>query len=862
MPVIEGFDTEFLAAVLSSESIQSQVEAGNFSQAVANSALGIQAATPAMTTEEVADVVTAVTASIKSGIEDSINDGIVPAFGVLDGITEKIRDIIQASLDPIFALIERLTDAVSGVVGDTISAVQDSVASVGFKVIEGISTLLQQTREIADRLESSILDPIQKTLQTALDLIRDITSKVQEIVADLVAPIKATTDSILDSVQGFASAIREALPAFGTQILDGLTNPVGLLTEGIKDAAGSILNAFFGDIAEEAVTRIEPLIKMFEDELSVNPELRKITAPGILPVAAIGGLMAGFALPMILSSVASTALSPFAEKMRQKMNSLVRPALMNGTDVIQAWQREFASEGLKDAVLDRQGFPDDQQQVLINLLKTRPGTMDIVDYWRRELFSDAEANTELRNLGWDDRYIDIIREAAFPPPGVQDLIRMAVREVFSPEVAEAFGQFEEIPPQYLIWAKRIGLSEEWARNYWAAHWVLPSVQQGFQMLHRQIITESDLERLFVALDVMPFWREPLKQIAFRPFTRVDVRRMFSLNILDRAGVLRAYSDLGFDPEKAENMTEFTVRWVESTRKVEKDRERDLTKGDIIGLFNDGLLNEQDAKALLEQMGFDPDESELLIRREVLQELRRDRKADISLVVDQAKIKVLTFEEAQDRLNGLDLTRKELEKALVDVRRATTERIRLPSKADIDNWRELQLISPSQYITELDNLGFPAKYVALFSEAIQLEEAQDLLAAEERAAKTAEPRSITKGQLDSLLRTDIIDTQQYRNGLSVLRFAEPAIDNFVTAITVQIEEVRLDAEARLARGEDAAEKEKLLGRVLLGKLLLKEIINLDAYEEGLTQLGFSTESVALLIELIAGKLEELKAEAEE
>jgi len=599
---------------------------------------------------------------------------------------------------------------------------------------------------------------------------------------------------------------------------------------------------------------------MFEEELDVAPELREITQPGILPVAAIGGLMAGFALPMILSSVASTALSPFAEKMRQRMNSLVRPALMNGTDIIQAEQRGFSTEELRNTILNRQGFPGDQQRVLIELMKTRPGTMDIIDYWRRELFDDATATTELTNLGWDSRYIAIIKEAAFPPPGVQDLIRMAVREVFSPEVAEAFGQFEEIPDPYLMWAKRIGLSDEWARNYWAAHWVLPSVQQGFEMLHRSVITEDDMEKLFVALDVMPFWREPIKQIAFRPYTRVDVRRMFSLNILDRPAVKRSYLDLGFDDEKAENMTEFTVRYVEGTRKVEKSRERDLTKGDIIGLFNDGLLSSESAENHLSQMGYSEAESSLLIKREIVQEMRSDRKADIKLIVDQAKIKTLSFQEAQDRLNGLDLTRKEMERAMIDVRRSTTERTRLPSKSDLDNWRELKLISPTQYVEELDGLGFPAKYVALYAEAIQLEEAEDILAAEEREAKKSEPRPVTKGQLDSLLRTDIIDTDQYQNGLAVLRFDPIAISDFTAQITIAIEEKRLEDEERLARGEEAAEKEKLLSRVVLGKLLIKEVIDLDAYEEGLTKLGFSVASVKLLVELIAGKLEELKEEA--
>ncbi|GAH79863.1 unnamed protein product, partial [marine sediment metagenome] len=76
-----------------------------------------------------------------------------------------------------------------------------------------------------------------------------------------------------------------------------------------------------------------------------------------------------------------------------------------------------------------------------------------------------------------------------------------------------------------MWAGKKGLSKEWSERYWAAHWNLPSPQQGFEMLHRGVINVSELNMLLRALDVMPFWRDKLTAIAFRRLTRVDIRRM-------------------------------------------------------------------------------------------------------------------------------------------------------------------------------------------------------------------------------------------------------------------------------------------------------------------------------------------------
>ena len=60
---------------------------------------------------------------------------------------------------------------------------------------------------------------------------------------------------------------------------------------------------------------------------------------------------------------------------------------------------------------------------------------------------------------------------------------------------------------------------------------------------------------------------------------------------------------------------------------------------------------------------------------------------------------------------------------------------------------------------------------------------------------------------------------------------------------------------LERGEEAAIKERPPSRSLLGKLFLKGLIDIAAYKNGLTLLGFNPENIELLSKLITAKSEE-------
>ena len=237
----------------------------------------------------------------------------------------------------------------------------------------------------------------------------------------------------------------------------------------------------------------------------------------------------------------------------------------------------------------------DFAQVYIDAVMTKPSSQDIIAYALKTQGNVNDVEDRLQKIGIHSDYFDVYKELAYPIPPIADLITMAVREAFSPAIAARFGQYEDYPPDFGNWAQRKGLTEEWSKAYWAAHWSLPSAQQGFEMLHRGVIGESDLNMLLRALDVMPFWRDKLIQIAYRPLTRVDVRRMYKEGVLNTAEVYKAYLDQGYSEKNAERMTEFTVKQTLSAQAK-------FTSTDIIKAFTQRMITRGEATGLLSDIG--------------------------------------------------------------------------------------------------------------------------------------------------------------------------------------------------------------------------------------------------------------------
>lgn len=375
---------------------------------------------------------------------------------------------------------------------------------------------------------------------------------------------------------------------------------------------------------------------------------------------------------------------------------------------------ELAARHLTDveeakAEARRGGVDDRRFELLTELARARLPVGEVLEARRRGLITEAEARERLRLLGFQDRDMDIFFK---PPSGtslgglvnvvptLSDFVTWAVREIFEPDERARLGIDAEFPPEMAAFARQIGLSEEFARNYWAAHWDLPSLTQGFEMFHRGVITRDDLEGLFRAVEIPPLWRDRLLQIAYVPFTRVDVRRMRAAGVIGPEDVVRAYMDLGYDEPRARKLAE----WTEREFVLE---ERQLTKGEIVALYREGLIERGQAQGFLQELGYQADAAEMVLSLADAVLARQRVSASVQVVRSRFVNRRIDRPEAAtllDRL-GVRADRRDELLALWEAEREAT--VRLPTEAQLAAALRRGLIDRETYVRRLIELGYDA-----------------------------------------------------------------------------------------------------------------------------------------------------------
>jgi len=289
----------------------------------------------------------------------------------------------------------------------------------------------------------------------------------------------------------------------------------------------------------------------------------------------------------------------------------------------------------------------DYAQTYLDAVLTKPASIDLMAYHLRKDPSLSTLEQELKKIGVHPNYTDVYKTLAYQIPPVADIITMAVREAFTPTIAAKFGQYEDFPPDLEKYAGQKGLSKEWAERYWAAHWALPSPQQGFEMLHRGVINTTELDMLLRAQDVMPFWRDRLTAIAYRPLTRVDVRRMYKQGVLNETEVFESYQDQGYDDKNAERMAEFTVR--QTLASLSK-----FTSSDIIKAFSNRMIDRNMAISLLRDIDIRADDANYIVSTAEYKRLWAFTDDQIAGIRNLYKKRIYDINQASDKLARLNL----------------------------------------------------------------------------------------------------------------------------------------------------------------------------------------------------------------
>jgi len=367
------------------------------------------------------------------------------------------------------------------------------------------------------------------------------------------------------------------------------------------------------------------------------------------------------------------------------------------------------------------------------------------------------------NYYWASKFTPMI-------PGPSDLVRFELREVWRPEFRE---ELLKPPPteHFMKLMAYQGYAREVAEDYWAAHWDLPSVSQGYDAFHRLRpgrvdpkleFTEEDLRALMRRLDILPRYHDQLIYLAYSPLTRVDVRRMYRCGVLDRDGVKQAYLDIGYHPDDAELMTDFTVKY------ESRDEERTVGHPELIQLAKEGFITSEQFKERSKELYYSDED---IVRYAKVAELRYeyDYKLDLlnmnrdlfrrgKITETECRVRLRTIGLSDERINvyierdmlRIKITVAEEEQASLAKALTRTDVLRLyQTNVKTEEWAR----------DKLEAFGY------------SLEDVDALLDMYSPAKPEVGGRSLSRAMLDRAFKDGIIDENYYLARLLDMGYSE-------------------------------------------------------------------------------------------
>jgi hypothetical protein len=613
-------------------------------------------------------------------------------------------------------------------------------------VSEFIRSVADRVSEVWDGLVTTVSDFVGYAVEQVKSLAAAAVAAVQDMARELAEPVLLALGKIVERVTATIKASSETIEAEwkrlvtgAESIIDSVNDRISGMAEAVKTAATD-LTGLFAKLTDEQIAPFVDAVKEMLSSLSsvVDPKTYQEVEAGVLGAIAPGTLQLRgsegfdrFFKTMVPKAPVSRALfyllfgafvvkgvfagvvDANAQVLLQEFGKQHPYQVLSVADAVTAYRLGSIDKEKVLETIRASGFAAEDAAIVINNARGPLAPGETIQAWNRGDITDDEATKALKAAGLDDRAIALAFKLAKVIPPASDLITMAVREAFSPDVVAKFGQDQDFPAPFGEWAEKQGLSKEWALKYWAAHWSLPSPSQGFEMLHRGIITEPELEMLLRALDVMPFWRAKLTDIAYHVPTRVDVRRMHQVGVITDEDLPRRYQAMGYSPADAATLAEFTLKLNSRKRPTPDEALGQLTRANIVGFYTDGLVTKERALALLVNIGVTPEAAALYLSSADVTEHRSERKAAAAHIVELALAGMVTKDQAETQLRSLGLEQVEVDRALTQILRGVERKQKAPSLEQATAFHKAGLLRDDEFLELAIKNGYSARWAGLF-----------------------------------------------------------------------------------------------------------------------------------------------------
>lgn len=676
---------------------------------------------------------------IEHTIFDRVTSAVTGVEKAVEGISTRLETAIGQMANLLNATLANIVNSISAIVSRMASAFESIASTIATSItnaLQGIvgeiERVIQQTMNVVTQTLAQLFDVLTAAYNYASDRITEainglITSYkaiwegITQRIHDALAAVYHTIEGVVSYIESIVKGAFDNLVHKITELWDIGLNDVERFIAWLNDHIWTPVWGFITSNVGELRTVDTMLLGQIIEPIIANPYtpnwLGEIfngdTFVNLLMQFAVTTFSMAVYIPQVLSAVYA---GPLALTQQYSMGEYHAGPLPTSELVQAVWRGGISHSDALDQAF-RQGIDSEHFDVLQENYQKYLAPGDYVTLYFRGVIDRGRLDEELGAQGFTAvRIQEMITAGEYVPP-IPDLIRFLVREVFTPDVANRFGQFEDYPEMFDSLAAQQGLSSDWAKAYWAAHWELPSLTEGFQMYHRGIITEADLKLLARALDVMPFWRDNLIQMSYNPLTRVDVRRMYNMDVLSDDDVLRAYQDIGYSPENAQRLLLYTKKLKEEGQDGAHAHHKELARAQIDRAYLEHMIDQSGAMALYEEIGYSEHDALFMLAMIDFEQAMRTRQQGINRLKTEYNAGLLDDVHLWEQLGILGLSYDEQVAVKAQILYEDIPKPRIPTRAEFEDMYKAGIIDDAYLNDAYRRLGYSTEHAGMLLQLV-------------------------------------------------------------------------------------------------------------------------------------------------
>ena len=524
----------------------------------------------------------------------------------------------------------------------------------------------------------------------------------------------------------------------GDLVLDTLKKVIDYIIELADDFADVLKRGIIMIIQHLEVEAKPDIDKLIPKEFSEMPYFKDLKSyveenagKKPIPLLAIAGMVGG----SVIGTGVGMGIGGFGRDISNWFNAWRRPTPLDIQVLAYAKHTGKLSNDVIDTNYASLGYNDNYKDVLFTFYKPKLTVTELLEAEKRIENLDYDVTQALKDAGFNDKEISILRELSYAYPSPTDFIRFAVRDVFTSDKETQEALSAEFPEDIVPYAKKAGMRKDVLMWYWKAHWELPSPTQVYEMLHRlnpdvlAVRGEAyksiglDVEKLKTDLETVKFylkqadydkrWRERLLAISYNPLTRVDLRRIYELGLINDNELLARLMEVGYTKKDAELMLEFY-------KTFRQEEARTFAKTEIKYLLYYGIINETEAKVMLERLGYTESDAKTMIELWKVKLAEKDMRETQKFVRDAYALGEITRAEAERILKQAGLSEEVIAVVLdkEDKRRLKSQK--LPSASTVVKWLKLGVISKDKAREILRSINVKEEYIEFYIKEAEVE----------------------------------------------------------------------------------------------------------------------------------------------